>query len=87
MANYSISACYADWRAELTRGFGFLRFSTFDESKAFVEKNYPIIILYGSGSADNDSEAARVRIAYSRERDDRSRGDKPDGEWTCKIVS
>lgn len=51
-----------------------------------MERNYPMIYLYGNGSSDNDDQAAKVRIAYSRERDDRSRGEKAEGEWTCKIV-
>ena len=72
--------------AEASRGFGFIRFPTLEDSKAFVERNYPMIYLYGNGSSENDDQAAKVRIAYSRERDDRSRGEKSDGEWTCKIV-
>lgn len=72
--------------AEISRGFGFIRFSSIEDSKAFVERNYPNIYLYGSNTSDNNDEAAKVRIAFSRERDDRSRGDKADGEWTCKIV-
>lgn len=72
--------------SEVSRGFGFLRFTTLEESKAFVERNYPTIHLYGNSSTDNDNEAAKVRIAYSRERDDRPRVEKADGEWTCKIV-
>lgn len=72
--------------AEMSRGFGFIRFSSIEDSKAFVERNYPNIHLYGSKTTDNDDEAAKVRIAFSRERDDRARGEKADGEWTCKIV-
>lgn len=72
--------------AEQSRGFGFLRFGTLEESKAFVERNYPKIYLYGNSPTDNDDETAKVRIAYSRERDDRPRADKADGEWVCKIV-
>ena len=45
-----------------------------------------MIYLYGNGTSDNDDQAAKVRIAYSRERDDRSRGEKAEGEWICKIV-
>ncbi len=44
-----------------------------------------MIYLYGNTSTGNDSDAAKVRIVYSRERDDK-RGEKADGEWTCKIV-
>lgn len=72
---------------EVSRGFGFLRFATLEKSKAFVERNYPTIYLYGNESADGDDQAAKVRIAFSRERDDRNRAEKPEGEWTCKIVS
>ena len=72
--------------AGLSRGFGFLRFGTLEESKDFVERNYPKIYLYGNSQTDIDDETAKVRIAYSRERDDRPRADKADGEWTCKIV-
>lgn len=72
---------------EASRGFGFLRFPTVEKSKAFLERNYPIIHLYGKGSADGDEQAAKVRVAFSRERDDRSRAEKAEGEWACKIVS
>ena len=72
--------------SEASRGFGFIRFPSLEDSKSFVERNYPMIYLYGNGSSNNDDQAAKVRIAFSRERDDRSRGEKADGEWTCKIV-
>ncbi|KAL9129993.1 MAG: hypothetical protein Q9217_001715 [Psora testacea] len=62
------------------------RFPTFEESRAFMERSYPMIYLYGSNPSDNDREPAKVRIAYSRERDER-RADRPDGEWTCKICT
>ena len=52
-----------------------------------MEHNYPMIYLYGPDTTDGDNEAAKVRIAFSRERDDRGRGDKSDGEWICKVVS
>ena len=58
-----------------------------EASKVFVERNYPTIHLYGKGSSNNDEQAAKLRIAYSREREDRGRPDKPDGEWACKLVS
>lgn len=64
-----------------------MRFSDLEKSRAFVERTYPMIYLYGSGSTDSDDQAAKVRIAFSRERDDRARGEKADGEWTCKILS
>lgn len=46
-----------------------------------------MIYLYGNGSTDSDNQAAKIRIAFSRERDDRNRGEKTDGEWICKVVS
>ena len=46
-----------------------------------------MIYLYGNVAADSDKQAAKVRIAFSRERDDRNRGEKSEGDWTCKIVS
>lgn len=49
-----------------------------------MERNAPAIYLYGR-NAGNGDRAAKVRIAYSREREDR-RG-RAEGEWTCKIVS
>lgn len=64
-----------------------MRFSSREKSKAFLEHNYPTIHLYGKDSADSDEQAAKVRVAFSRERDDRSRGEKAEGEWVCKIVS
>lgn len=70
---------------ELSRGFGFIRFRTVDEAKDFVEANYPIIHLYGDKS-ESDDQAVRVRIAFSREREDRGRSDKAESEWICKIV-
>ncbi|KAI4125521.1 MAG: hypothetical protein LQ347_005355, partial [Umbilicaria vellea] len=76
-----------DRQTKVSRGFGFLRFATLEKSKAFVERNYPTIYLYGNESADGDDQAAKVRIAFSRERDDRNRAEKPEGEWTCKICT
>ncbi|MCJ1473492.1 hypothetical protein MMC13_002143 [Lambiella insularis] len=76
-----------DRQTKNSRGFGFLRFPTVEKSKAFLERNYPIIHIYGKGSADGDEQAAKVRVAFSRERDDKSRVERPEGEWTCKICT
>ena len=51
-----------------------------------MERNYPIIYLYRDDSSKGDQKAAKIRIAFSRERDDRNRGEKTDGEWICRIV-
>ena len=86
MCSHAQKSFIANTSPEMSRGFGFIRFPTLEESKAFVERNYPSIYLYGNNPSHNDDQAATIRIAFSRERDDRSRGDKADGEWTCKIV-
>lgn len=81
----SASKPSTDTLAEVSRGFGFLRFPSVEASKSFLEHNYPSIYLYGKESADSDNQAAKVRVAFSRERVDIPRGDK-EGEWACKIV-
>lgn len=70
--------------AEVSRQIGFLRFRTLDDSREFMEQNAPTLYLYGQKPGNGD-RAAKVRIAYTRERDDR-RG-RPEGEWTCRNVS
>ena len=58
-----------------------------DKSRAFLEQNYPTLYLHGKNeSADDDETAAKVRIQSSRERDDKSRTEKNEGGWMCKIV-
>ena len=77
----------ADFLKEMSRGFGFLRFPTLEQSRSFLEKNHPYVYLSGKLGPNSNAQAAKVRIAYSRERDDRSRAaERLDGEWTCKIV-
>jgi len=73
-----------DRQTKISRQIGFLRFSSLDESRAFVEENFPSIRLYGRKS-DRGDRAARVRIAYSREREDRR--SRAEGEWTCKMCA
>ena len=73
--------------AEVSRGFGFLRFSSLDKSKVFMENNYPMIYLYGNDSTEGDSQPAKVKIAFSRAREDRIRNERSEDEWVCKIVS
>ncbi|KAI4118238.1 MAG: hypothetical protein LQ345_001680 [Seirophora villosa] len=75
-----------DRQTRASRGFGFLRFPSVDVSKGFLERNYPSIYLYGKESPDNDNQAAKVRVAFSREKVDVPRGDK-EGEWICKICT
>ncbi|KAH0551440.1 hypothetical protein GP486_007344 [Trichoglossum hirsutum] len=64
----------------LSRQFAFCRFSTVSSSTAFLERNYPHIYL---GSPESDGEV-KVRIAFSRERDDRDRPLRGEDEWKCR---
>ena len=54
-------------------------------SQKFMDRNFPTLYLYGDGSLNNE-DAARVRIAYSREKQDSTR-DSKDGDWSCRVVS
>lgn len=71
--------------AEVSRGLGFLRFQSIDYSRAFLERNHPSVYFYGPTAGNND-RATKVRIAYSREREDRTRA-KADGDWTCRMCA
>lgn len=71
--------------AEVPRGLGFLRFQSINEAKEFLERNHPFIYLYGPTASEND-RATKVRIAYSREREDRGRT-KAEGDWTCRMCA
>jgi hypothetical protein len=70
--------------AEISRGLGFLRFRTIDYARDFLERSHPCIYLYGPTAGEND-RSTKVRIAYSREREDRTRS-KGEGDWTCRMV-
>lgn len=49
-----------------------------------MQKNYPLIYL-SRDQTHGDDEAAKVRIAYSRERN--ANDPSMEGDWTCKNVS
>ncbi|KAE8342866.1 hypothetical protein BDV24DRAFT_162041 [Aspergillus arachidicola] len=71
-----------DRQTKISRQLGFLRFRDLNYSRAFVERNFPSIYFYGP-SAGPDDRGTKVRIAYSREREDRARA-RAEGDWTCK---
>ncbi|EER42024.1 RNA-binding protein [Histoplasma capsulatum H143] len=73
-----------DRQTKISRQLGFLRFPTIDDSREFLERNFPTIYLYGDNQSHTNERGTRVRIAYSREREDRNRI-KAEGEWTCKM--
>lgn len=70
--------------AEASRQLGFLRFRAIEDSREFLERNHPYIYLYGPNAVEGD-RSTKVRIAYSREREDRTRA-KAEGDWTCRMV-
>lgn len=69
---------------EVSRQIGFLRFPSLDASRDFMDRNAPYIYFRGPNAGEDD-RGTKVRIAYSREREDRR--SRPEGEWTCRMVS
>ncbi|KAJ5154655.1 uncharacterized protein N7500_010094 [Penicillium coprophilum] len=67
-----------DRQTKVSRQIGYLRFSSIDASRAFYERNQPSIFLYGP-----NEKSTKVRIAYSREREDRTRA-KGASDWNCR---
>ncbi|KAL2807688.1 hypothetical protein BJX63DRAFT_411528 [Aspergillus granulosus] len=73
-----------DRQTKLSRQLGFLRFRTLGSSRSFVERNFPSIYLCGPSAQDD--RGTKVRIAYSREREERAKA-RAEGDWTCKMCS
>ncbi|CEL08085.1 Putative Rna-binding protein [Aspergillus calidoustus] len=73
-----------DRQTKLSRQLGFLRFKTLGSSRSFVERNFPSIYLCGPNAQDD--RGSKVRIAYSREREDRARA-RAEADWTCQLCS
>ncbi|KAI9674045.1 MAG: hypothetical protein M1829_003888 [Trizodia sp. TS-e1964] len=77
----------------ISRQFAYIRFSSINTAKVFLQKNYPAIYLVGAGIASNQDGAdqTKVRIAFSREREDRDRDrqGRLDGvdDWNCAHCS
>ena len=59
----------------VSRGFAFARFLSLPESKQFMDTHYPAI--------DLGERCPRVRLAYSKERDENAVGAD---DWTCRMV-
>ncbi|KAI1910128.1 hypothetical protein LOZ65_006421 [Ophidiomyces ophidiicola] len=74
-----------DRQTRISRQLGFLRFRSLDSSRDFLERNFPTIYLQSANSQSTD-RGVKVRIAYSREREDRNRI-RAEGEWTCKVCT
>lgn len=71
-----------------SRQFAFAQFVGIPEARRFVEKYYPYVSLYGtySPSRSKETEATKVRIAFSRDKDDRDRPGKSEDDWKCEVV-
>lgn len=70
--------------SEISRRLGFLRFHSVADSRAFVERNFPSVYFLGP-NATGDDGGTKVRIAFSREREDRART-RAEGDWNCPVV-
>ncbi|KAK2749366.1 hypothetical protein FQN57_006298 [Myotisia sp. PD_48] len=75
-----------DRQTKISRQLAFIRFPTITDSRGFLEQNFPHIYLRGKNPSSADGQGFKVRIAYSREREDRNRI-RADGEWTCTTCS
>ncbi|EAA60085.1 hypothetical protein AN4850.2 [Aspergillus nidulans FGSC A4] len=71
-----------DRQTRISRQLGFLRFRSLNHSRAFMEQNFPTIYLCGPSAQDD--RGTKVRIAYSREKEDRAKA-RAEGDWTCKM--
>ena len=71
-----------------SRGFAFAQFVGIPEARRFLDRHYPSIDLHGTYDPNNaaPAEPTKVRVAYSRERDDRDRAGKNDDDWKCDVV-
>ncbi|KAH3625370.1 hypothetical protein KXV56_004716 [Aspergillus fumigatus] len=72
-----------DRQTKKSRQLGFLRFRNLDFARDFMDRNFPSIYLHGPNAGNND-KGTKVRVAYSREREDRTRA-RAEGDWTCKL--
>lgn len=72
----------------LSRQFAFAQFKTLSDAKTFLDNYFPSIQLYGlyDQTQTTDTPSHSVRIAYSREKEDRDRAAKSEDEWICDIV-
>ncbi|KAH2770728.1 hypothetical protein KXV64_008638 [Aspergillus fumigatus] len=74
-----------DRQTKKSRQLGFLRFRNLDFARDFMDRNFPSIYLHGPNAGNND-KGTKVRVAYSREREDRTRA-RAEGDWTCKLCA
>jgi hypothetical protein len=69
---------------EQSRQFGFLRFANLEDAESFMDKNYPILYLYGdSEKSSGNPEECKVRILYGKERKENK---SEEADWNCSSV-
>jgi hypothetical protein len=71
-----------------SRQFAFAQFAGIPEARRFLDKYYPYVSLYGAydPSRTKDMGATKVRIAFSRDKDDRDKPGKSEDDWKCEVV-
>ena len=71
-----------------SRQFAFAQFIGIPEARRFLNKHYPYVSLYGAydPGRSKDTEATKVRIAFSRDKDDRDKPGKSEEDWKCEVV-
>ncbi|KHJ34925.1 putative rna-binding protein [Erysiphe necator] len=76
-----------DKRTGQPRGFAFAQFVGISEARRFLQDFHPSIFLHGPPDKKHAISArpAKVRIAYSRERDDREKAGKGEDDWKCDV--
>ena len=71
-----------------SRQFAFAQFVGIPEARRFLEKYYPYVSLHGAyrPSWPKDTDASKVRVAFSRDRDDRDKPGQSEDDWKCEVV-
>ncbi|KAJ9630232.1 hypothetical protein H2204_008593 [Knufia peltigerae] len=69
-----------DRQTKQSRQFGFLRFPTVQDAEEFMDRNYPVLYLYGNDELST-GDASKVRITFGRERKEAHRTE--DADWIC----
>jgi RNA-binding protein 5/10 len=72
----------------MSRQFAFAQFAALEDARAFLDRYFPSIQLYGAydTAKSRETAAAVVRISYSREKEDRDRAGTKEDDWKCDIV-
>ncbi|RFU33688.1 hypothetical protein B7463_g2666, partial [Scytalidium lignicola] len=78
-----------DKKTGQSRQFAFAQFGTIGEAALFLDRFHPKLELYGQGDPDQASSKppAYVRIAFSREREEREPAGKNEDDWLCDVCN